>query len=117
MSQTLDEVAIRQYVWKNPTMQAVAAIICRAALVRSEFYPDTLNFSSVPQGDRNCIGITFRTLLRMGLIEQTGLFRSSEAEGANGRIVFQYTLANRALTEALLERTGAEVPRPQLTLL
>jgi hypothetical protein len=94
-------------------MQKIAAKICRAAL-QGEFWPDQIDVSDIPKADCNCVGSVWRSLRRLKVIEQTGLFRPSEAANAHGRIVFQYTAPSTALVRALLERIEANpIPEPQ----
>jgi hypothetical protein len=114
VSEDLNEIAARQHVWKSHTMQKIAARICRVALQACEFWPDQIDTTDIPDTDKNCIGIVWRTLRRLKIIEQTGLFRPSEAASTRGRIVFQYTAPRPSLARALLERIDANlIPEPQ----
>ena len=100
----LDEIALRQYAWKNTAMIRVTCAICEAALKGGVFWPDQVDTSSIATEDRNCIGSTYRNLRRLGIINLTGRFRRSQGERTHGRVVFEYQLQSRTLAETLLTR-------------
>lgn len=113
---TLDEVALRQLVWKPGPMRDTAIAICKSALADMSFafWPDEVLLPELQAADRNCIGSAFRLLTKAGIIERLGSFRRSKAKGANGRTVFAYQLVSRAKAETFLRRNGATtIPKRQ----
>lgn len=104
MISTLDNVTLLHYVWKNRTMELVAQKILQVALGSSCFWPCDIDFSCVPPDSKNCIGITFRTLIRIGVIARTNRFKQSESKDSKGRTIFGYVLASRNKAESLLAR-------------
>jgi hypothetical protein len=118
----LDEVALRQMVFKNRKMLACCLRIAKHSLDHLTFYPDELHFEFiVSDDDKNCIGSCWRILQKsIPMIEQTGANRRSIKDGQNGRRVFEYKLIDASLAKALLrrydyDRTMQEV-HPQLNL-
>lgn len=108
----LDDVAIKQFVWKSETMKLVAhRILDRALSVPDTFWPDEVQLDDVPKESKNCIGSVFRVLRNMGLIENTGNHRSSIADDAHGRIVWEYRVCHTELCRSLYERSRPIEPQ------
>ena len=114
----LDDVAIKQLVWKNRSMALVAVRICNRALANSIFYPDEIEHDGLPKEDCNCTGSVFRLLAgrKLGVIERTTTFRRSEAEGRRGSTVFGYSIKSRAKAQSLVRHLGAQAAEPQKEL-
>lgn len=105
-TEKLDAATILQLTWKQKVCAIVAVRILELALKYDEFYPDDVETRDILDEDKNIIGTTFRRLTKQKLIAETGNYRRSSAESANGRRIFGYKLASRALAETLVERLG-----------
>lgn len=108
----LDSVTVNTLVWKPGVHRDIAGSIVRVALAGRgmvPFWPDEIELH-VAAADRNCIGLSWRFLANQGVIAKTGLFRRSQDEDANGRIVFQYRLLSVALARRFLSVNGLEQP-------
>lgn len=114
----LDDVALKQLLWKQPETAAIASRILNRALVGyAEFYVDEIALEDIRSCDKNAIGTCFRLLANQGMIAQTGRFRKSRAENAHGRTIFGYTLLRSDLARALLQRmSGIAHPNRQTEL-
>lgn len=111
-SERLDQKTIAQLKWKSEVTQVISVLILRACLQQNikdaavPVYPDTIDFTSIPESSRNCIGTTFRTLRKLDMIEETGTSRKSKALNAGGRRVFGYRIKRPSLANALIARYG-----------
>ena len=116
--QHLDDVAVKQMMFKPGISRDIACRIVRAALTSGSFWPDEVNLDDVPSltaADSGCRGIAWRNLTRAGIITTTGHFRRSTAKGRHGSKVFQYAIASRALAQTFLRRNGDDFePQPNL---
>jgi hypothetical protein len=118
----LDDIALKQFAWKNQKLLTACLLIAHQALKTPIFWPDQLSFDFLlTDEDRNIIGSAWRMVTKsLGLIEKTGNWRRSKAEGVNGRNIFEYRLINRPMAEAFLKRYDLEKYRalmhPQLDL-
>ena len=119
----LDDVALKQFVWKNQCLLAACLLIARKAIESPIFWPDEIKFPFLTSDDdRNLIGSAWRQCSKtLGIVEKTGLFRRSSSEDANGRTIFQYKLVDGPVAQAFLKRHGVEKTladlNPQLSLL
>ncbi len=104
----LDEALIKQISFKPGVCRAVACKIVRAFLSAETVgvWPDEIDFTDVAGDDKNSIGLAFRRLRTIGLIEQSGQYKSSEAKGSRGRAIFQWNLVNFGLAKTFLARNG-----------
>lgn len=122
VDEILDDVALKQFVWKNTKLLTACLMIAEKALQRGVFWPDELTFDFLlTDDDRNCIGSAWRICSKkLAIVEKTGSFRRSTGENSNGRTIFQYKLVSRPLAEAFLKRYDAEkykaLMHPQLGL-
>jgi len=119
----LDDVALKQFAWKNKRLLAACLVIAGKALESPVFWPDEISFDFlVSDDDRNLIGSAWRQCSKtLGIVEKTGQFKRSKGEDANGRTIFQYRTINAATAKAFLKRhnLGETVARldPQMALL
>jgi hypothetical protein len=111
----LDDVAIKQLMWKPGPMRTAAVSIVRAALENRTFWPDTLGLEeTIGSKDKNCIGSAFRILIKTGIIRKTGDWRQSRQDDSRGRTVFEYTLSGSAgLARSFLRANDVEPPKEQ----
>jgi hypothetical protein len=118
----LDDIALRQFVWKNQKLLTACLLIAHKALKDSIFWPDELvfDFLLTPE-DRNVIGSAWRMCSRsLKIIEKTGQYRRSKGDDRNGGMIFCYRLLSRHVAEAFLKRYDLEryraLTHPQLDL-
>ncbi len=104
----LDAALIKQISFKPGVCRSVACKIVRAFLSAETVgvWPDTIDFSDVAGDDKNAIGLAFRRLRTIGLIEQTGQYKGSDAKGSKGRAIFQWRLNSTRIAKTFLERNG-----------
>ena len=102
----LNEVALKQAIWKNTKLLTACLTIAEKALKHGVFWPDEVDLACfLTENDRNVIGIAYRVCGNtLEIIEQTGQYRKSKATGANGRVIFQYRIINDAMAKAFLKR-------------
>jgi hypothetical protein len=120
--EALDDILVRQLIWKNPSCVKIGIRICQKALSGELFYPEDVNHSDLPIDDVNVVGSIFRFLAskRAGqIIKRSDTFKRSDREKApkaNGRTVFAYELVKRGLAESLIRRLGSipETRQPNL---
>ena len=114
----LDDVVVRQLVWKSASCARIAVRICNRALANPIFFPDEVEHGDIPEADVNVVGSMFRTLAgkRLAIIERTTTFKRSEAKGRRGSTVFAYSLKCRAKALALVRRLGGQAADPQQEL-
>ena len=116
----LVEVLANQLFWKSPSASKVAVRILKAATAagEGEFFADDIPHEDVPVEDRNVVGSLFKYLKspKLGIIEPTGRFRKSEADGRRGCPIFGYRLAKPALAREALRRFGHRENGPQQEL-
>lgn len=105
-TEKLDKATIQQLTWKQKVCAIIAVRILTKALSSMAFFPDEVDFSDINADDKNVIGTTFRRLTKMEMIKETGNYRRSKSEDANGRRIFEYEVASTALANALVERLG-----------
>ncbi len=106
----LDRVVALQEAFKCGVINAFAVRILTHALAHGSVWPDDISLDSVPDKDRKCIGNSWRRLRLIGVLAHTHDHRASNAEGANGRIIFRYALADRALAETFLKSNTVPAP-------
>ena len=114
-SARLDSATLAQLTWKPGTARAVAVAIVQHALNGPDvIWPDQVDYSAtgMTPDDKNCVGLAFRNLQRNGIIQHGSSFRRSQAQGANSRTIFSYTLASRSRAELFLKRNGAGNGKP-----
>jgi hypothetical protein len=101
-----DDVALKQFLFKNNKLLACCLVIAEKALQRGKFWPDEIPCEFlVSNEDRNCIGSAWRILSKtLPIIEKTGSYRRSHTKDANGRTIFEYVLIDQALAKTLLRR-------------
>jgi hypothetical protein len=122
VDQKLDEIALKQMVWKNQKLLTACLLIAEKALEQGTFWPDSLVFYFLLiDDDRNCIGSAWRLVTKtLGIIEKTGDFRRSMTKGQNGRMIFRYRLINEGMARAFLKRYNLDkqkgLAHPQLLL-
>ncbi len=110
----LNQVALRQTLFKPGTMREIACRIMESMLSLGMAYPDEMAIPPLDKKDSNCVGSAVRCLTKAGLIERTGLYRRSGKEASAGRTVFQYRCCNGPLARTFLARNGQPVnPRQQ----
>lgn len=104
----LDAAILKQISFKPGVCRAVACKIVRAFLSSEVVgvWPDEIDFSDVAVDDKNAIGLAFRRLRTIGLVEQTGQYKGSDAKGSKGRAIFQWKLNNYRLAKTFLARNG-----------
>lgn len=118
----LDEITLRQAVWKNSKLLASCLTIAQKAIETPIFWPDELTFDFLlTDKDRNIIGSSWRLCAKtLGIIEKTGLFKRSKGDSTNGRIIFQYRLIDRSIAMAFLKRHDVkkcvDIAHPQFAL-
>lgn len=119
----LDEIALKQLVWKNEKLLTACLTICEGALKSPGwFWPDEVTFDFLlTDEDRNCIGSAWRMCAKtLQIIEKTGEFKRSTREGQNGRVIFCYRLINQNIALAFMKRYNIQKYRdrqhPQLGL-
>lgn len=103
--EVLDNVALSQYFWKpGPLTTAAVAIV--TALLHEPFcvWPDEVNLTQIDADSRCCIGSAYRILARRGIIEPTGAWRRSNADGRHGSKIFQYRIRNIHFAQAFIRR-------------
>ena len=81
---TLDDATIKQFSFKPGPVQQIAVRIILAALNSPSmtFWPDDVDFTDVEDKDANAIGLSFRRLRAVGLIERLQLNKPSSIKGA-----------------------------------
>lgn len=101
----LDKIALRQLTWKPGVIRNIAVDIVEQIL-RPPFtiWPDKISHTSVLPDDRNTVGIAWRLLARADVIQQTGNYRKSNADGRRSGTVFEYQLKSRARAKTFLQR-------------
>lgn len=111
----LDDVTIKQLVWKPGASREIASRIVRQALESDGLlWPDEVRLDCVDAADKNIVGIAWRYLAKFGVIAGTGRFRRSTHPEANGRKVFQYQVASLALAKRWLVANGYPLSTPVL---
>ena len=106
----LDEIALKQTVWKNEKMMSACVSIAKKAVELGTFWPDELKFETLGKDDRNLIGSAWRICIKtLGLIEKTGQFQRSKGGDANGRIIFQYRVVNLPLANSFIKRSETKL--------
>jgi len=103
----LDEVLVAQLWWKPSQMRDVAVGIVESMLRLGVAYPDEVSLPVLVKEDKNTIGSAWRSLRKMGLVKETGVWRRSGTEAAHGRRIFQYAVASYPLARSFLARNGA----------
>jgi hypothetical protein len=122
VDQKLDDIALKQIIWKNHKLLTSCLLIAHKALEKEVFYPDAIAFDFLlTDEDRNVIGSAWRICSKtLGIIEKTGNFRRSKTEGSNGRTIFEYKILDRPIARALLKRYDLKkyesLQHPQLSL-
>ncbi len=122
VDEKLDEIALKQWAWKNQKLLTACLLIAEKAVQKVVFWPDDIGFDFLlSDDDRNVIGSAWRQCARnLGIIEKTGSFRRSKGDGANGRTIFQYRLLNKGVAMAFLNRYDKAkylaLAHPQLNL-
>lgn len=116
VDEKLDDVAVKQMLWKPGKIQSVAVAVTKCGLSRGIFYTDDVEMPELEDKDKNCIGIAFNSLAKLSIIQGTGLWRRSKRKESNGRKIFQYRLTKAGLARKFLERNGSPVIPPQMEL-
>jgi hypothetical protein len=109
--QQLDQVALKQLTWKPSVIRNLAVDIVEKALAADTLWPDEISLAGLSPTDRNTVGIAWRLLTRAEVIQQTGSYRKSNADGRRSGTVFEYELKSRARAETFLKRNGRTVVR------
>lgn len=104
----LNEVAIKQLIWKPGPMRTAAVQIVNAAMDSGIVWPDQIDFSGVEEQDKNCIGTAFRLLMKESIIMRTDRFRRSESGASKGRTIFGYRLLDPLKAATFLARHKSE---------
>jgi hypothetical protein len=104
--QQLDQVALKQLTWKPSVIRNLAVEIVERALAADTLWPDEIPLAGILPTDRNTVGIAWRLLTRAEVIQQTGEYRKSNADGRRSGTVFEYELKSRARAETFLRRNG-----------
>lgn len=106
----LDKVALRQLTWKPGVVRNVAVdIVERVLHPPFTVWPDEISHASLSPDDRNTVGIAWRLLARADVIQQTGNYRKSGADGRRSGTVFEYQLKSRARAETFLKRNSRTI--------
>jgi hypothetical protein len=122
VDQHLDEIALRQFTWKNKKLLTSCLLIAKKASEKNDvFWPDEVTFDFLlTDDDRNVIGSAWRMVTKMGLVEKTGNWRRSTFQASAGRTIFEYRCINNALARAFVKRYDVDSYRamctPQLNL-
>lgn len=108
----LDEVTIKQLMWKPGVAQSLAVTILAHMVGRDDriVFPDEIKTDWIGTESRNIIGTTWRTLAKMGIIKRTSGYRRSVAKNSNGRTIFSYRIESENLARAFLKRNGCPNP-------
>jgi hypothetical protein len=109
--QLLDQVALKQLTWKPSLIRNLAVTIVERALATDTLWPDEISLAGLLPTDRNTVGIAWRLLTRAEVIQQTGDYRKSNADGRRSGTVFEYQLKSRTRAETFLKRNGRTVVR------
>ncbi|MGO9585117.1 MAG: hypothetical protein ACLP2Y_02755 [Limisphaerales bacterium] len=108
----LDEVTIKQLVWKPGIVRNLAVDIVAKVLTAETVWPDEFSHTDLPDTDRHVIGIAWRMLNRAGVIQQTGNYRKSKSANRNGGAVFEYEVKSRTRAHTFLQRNGRTAIEP-----
>jgi hypothetical protein len=110
--QQLDQVALKQLTWKPSLIRNLAVTIVEKILATDKLWPDEISLAGLSPDDRNTVGIAWRLLTRAEVIQQTGSYRKSNADGRRSGTVFEYELKSRARAETFLRRNGRTMIEP-----
>jgi hypothetical protein len=110
--QHLDGATIKQMTWKPGVLRNLAVTIVERALTTDKLWPDEISLAGLSPDDRNTVGIAWRLLARAEVIQQTGSYRKSNADGRRSGTVFEYELKSRARAQTFLQRNGRTVIEP-----
>ncbi len=102
----LDEAALRQLTFKPGATKRIALAIIESFLADFIQWSDDIELPEIKAKDRNCIGMAWRRLREIGLIERMQQFRGSKVKSRRGATVFQYRLTSLALAKTFLTRNG-----------
>jgi hypothetical protein len=69
-------------------------------------WPDEVNLEQIDADSRCCIGSAYRILARRGIIEATGAWRRSHADGRHGSKIFEYRISNVHFAQEFLRRNS-----------
>ena len=102
----LEKVKDLQMAFKSDAVRKFACLVVDLAIGQKEFWPDQIDVDQLAEADRNCIGSVYRWLCNVGILVRTEHFRRSEADGAKGRTIFQYRLADDKLARVFQTRNS-----------
>jgi hypothetical protein len=115
--QVLDGVALAQYFWKPGPLTTAAVEIVKAIMVEPFYiWPDEVKLEQIDADSRNCIGSAYRVLANRGIIEATGEWRRSHADGRHGGKIFQYRISNVHFAQEFVRRNSPDTKIGQLDL-
>jgi len=104
----LDDITIKLLTWKPGTARNIAVAILGHIVKECDciIWPDQIDTSTVIADDRNAIGLTWRTLVKIGILKRTECSRRSTAGGSRGRTIFSYRLVDERKAHTFLKRNG-----------
>jgi hypothetical protein len=105
----LDAATIAQLSFKAGTCKDIAVTIVVAMLDDRIQWQDEIDLSFVEPADKNCIGMTWRRLIKLGMLERLSLNRRSTQKAAKGRTVWKYHLKSSALAQRFLSANGRAI--------
>jgi hypothetical protein len=103
-TQHLEKVKDLQFAFKSEAVKRYACRVAEIAADHGAVWPDEVDVELVNEEDRNCVGGVYRWLKNAGILVHTTEFRRSKADGAKGRTIFKYLLANESLARTFLRR-------------
>ena len=103
----LDNVALKQLVWKPSTVRNIAVGKAEKIILPPfKLWPDQVPLDAVSQEDRQVVGTAWRLLSKADVIKQTGNYRKSTASGRRSSSVFEYQLNSMNRAQTFLKRNG-----------
>jgi hypothetical protein len=110
----LDDATIKVLTWKPGTARNIAVAILGHIVGENDriIWPDQIDTRDVVAGDRNAIGLTWRTLVKVGILKRTECSRRSTADGSRGRTIFSYRLVDESKARTFLKRNGWSPTKP-----
>lgn len=111
-----------QMAFKHPTSARIACAVVKAALGSADrrVWPDDEAIVAVVAkldgADKNCVGIAWRMLGRVGVLERLGDRRRSKAGPSKGREIAEWRVKDMRLASVFLSRNGAALEPVQKEL-
>ena len=106
---SLDDATIKQLSFKDGSCRNIAVRIVESFLPDKIQWQDDVPTGEVHDDDKNCIGMTWRRLAKLGIVkrmEGADDHRRSKLKARKGGLTWKYRLANPALAVTFLKRNG-----------